>query len=54
MEIGDSLNEMLGKLSLFFLSPQNTSFIIHDTSYYKPDVASVCYVAQIYVKDEAL
>lgn len=35
-------------------SPKKTSLIIHDPSYYKPDVASLCYVAQIYVKNEAL
>lgn len=34
-------------------SPKNTSLVIHDASY-KPDVASVFYVALIYVKDEQL
>ena len=38
--------------SLF--SPKNTSLVVRDASYYKPDVASVFNVSLIYVKDEAL
>lgn len=42
---------MLGNCRDFF-SPKNTSLVIHDASYYKPDVANVFYVALIYVKDK--
>lgn len=52
----DDLTEMLGNFSFFFLffCPKNTSHVIHDVYYYKPDVASVCYVALNCVKDEEL
>lgn len=55
MEIGDNQNKMQHDCTDFFFSPKNTSLIIHDASYLPtPDVASVCYVALIYVKDEEL
>lgn len=50
---GDNQNKMQSSCIAFF-SPKNTSLVIHGASYYKPDVASVCYVALIYVKGEEL
>lgn len=53
MEIGDSLNYNAGQLQSLF-SPRNTSLVVPDASYYKPNVASVFNVSLIHVKDEAL
>lgn len=48
MEIGDSL-----KCWVYAVAKRHPLLSVTPSSY-KPDVASLCYVAQIYVKNEAL